>query len=457
MKTAFVSNYINHHQIPFCDEMYRLLEGEFIFVQTQPMEEERVRMGWHGEERPPYVKCWYEEPEYCRSLVMDCELVLFGGTDEESYIQERLQAGKPVIRLSERLYKTGQWKSLSPRGLRKKYIDHTCYRKSPVYLLCAGAYVPSDFHIVRAYPGKMYCWGYFPETRHYDIESLLAGKGWRDMAEDWENALEGREAIRLPYLLWAGRMIDWKHPELAIETAAYLKRQGLSFHLEMVGDGELRQRLEEQRKRCGLEEQVSFSGSLPPEEVRRRMEKADIYLFTSNRQEGWGAVANEAMNSGCALVADHMIGSIPWLVAHGENGLVYQDGQAFELFRMTESLVRDRETCGRLGRNAYHTIVETWNAKNAAESLVKLAEGLFTGHKMTLQQAGGKGSGWFSGEGSGQFSGKGSGQFSGEVSVDGCFQGGPAPCWPAPLLSERKALKQVKRLAQYSKEGAKAE
>lgn len=434
MKTAFVSNYINHHQIPFCDEMYRLLEGEFIFVQTQPMEEERVRMGWHGEERPPYVKCWYEEPEYCRSLVMDCELVLFGGTDEESYIQERLQAGKPVIRLSERLYKTGQWKAVSPRGLRKKYMDHTRYRRSPVFLLCAGAYVPSDFHIVRAYPGKMYCWGYFPETRQYDIESLLAGKGW-------EAALESGETKRLPYLLWAGRMIDWKHPELALETAAYLKRQGLSFHLEMVGDGELRQRLEEQRKHCGLEEQVIFSGSLPPEEVRRRMEQADIYLFTSDRQEGWGAVANEAMNSGCALVADHMIGSIPWLVAHGENGLVYQDGQTSELFRMTESLVRDRETCGRLGRNAYHTIVETWNAKNAAESLVKLAEGLLAGHRMTVQQA----------------SGKDSGRSSGEVSVDGCFQGRPAPCWPAPLLSERKALQRIRRLAQYSKEGAKTE
>ena len=417
MKTAFVSNYINHHQIPFCDEMYRILEGEFTFVQTQPMEEERIRMGWHGEARPPYVKCWYEEPEDCRRLVMDCELVLFGGTDDESYIKERLQTGKPVIRLSERLYKTGQWKAVSPRGLRKKYIDHTRYRKAPVYLLCAGAYVPSDFHIVRAYPGKMYCWGYFPESRQHDIENLLAVKGWE------------MKSKKIPYLLWAGRMIDWKHPELALETAEYLKKQGLSFHLEMVGDGELRHQLEEQRMRRGLEEQVSFSGFLPPEEVRRHMEQADIYLFTSDRQEGWGAVANEAMNSGCALVADHMIGAIPWLVSHGENGLVYQDGQASELFRMTESLVRDRENCRRLGRNAYYTIVETWNAKNAAGSLVKLAEVLFTGKK---------GSGWTSGKGS--------------DSVEGCFRGGLTPCTPAPLLTERKALRQVRRLVDRGRE-----
>ena len=132
MKVAFVSNYINHHQIPFCNAMYGLLQGSFTFIQTEPMEEERVRMGWHGEDCPVYVRCFYEEEETCRKLIQACDMVLFGGTDEESYIVDRLKAGRPVIRISERLYKTGQWKAVSPRGLRKKYKDHTRYRKAPV-------------------------------------------------------------------------------------------------------------------------------------------------------------------------------------------------------------------------------------------------------------------------------------------------------------------------------------
>lgn len=48
MKLIFVSNYFNHHQLPFCDALYELLEGDFCFLQTQPMEEERVKMGWPG-------------------------------------------------------------------------------------------------------------------------------------------------------------------------------------------------------------------------------------------------------------------------------------------------------------------------------------------------------------------------------------------------------------------------
>ena len=408
MRAAFVSNYINHHQIPFCNEMYRLLKGEFTFVQTETMEAERVRMGWHEKERPQYVKCWYEEPDLCRKLLMECDVVLFGGTDDESFIQERLRSGKLVIRLSERLYKTGQWKAVSPRGLKKKYLDHTRYRNKQVYLLCSGAYVPSDFHIVRAYPGKMYCWGYFPETCSYDLDELFGRKGW-----------ETAQGEKVPYLLWAARMIGWKHPELALETARDLKERGLPFHLDMLGDGEMRQEMEELCRNFGLEEQVRFLGFQPPEQVRHYMEKADIFLFTSDRKEGWGAVANEAMNSGCALVADHMIGAVPYLVNPGINGFVYRDGRRKELFELVHKLVEDRELCRRLGHNAYNTITGVWNAKNGAVSLLKLMEGLMAGEILESS-----------------------------ASVERCFQGTLAPCAPAPILTEGGARRRVGGLQQ---------
>ena len=405
MRVAFVSNYINHHQIPFCNELHRLLGGDFTFVQTEAMEAERVRMGWHEEERPVYVKCWYEEKELCQRLLMECDVVLFGGTDDESFIKERLQSGKLVIRLSERLYKTGQWKAISPKGLKKKYIDHTRYRNKQVYLLCAGAYVPADFRIVRAYPGKMYCWGYFPETRSYDLDVLFAGKGW-----------ETAQGGKVPYLLWAARMIHWKHPELALETARDLKERKLPFHLDMLGDGEMRKEMEALCRSFGLKEQVRFLGFQPPEQVRRFMEKADIFLFTSDRQEGWGAVANEAMNSGCALVADHMIGAVPYLVHHGVNGLVYRDQRPSELFEAARTLVEDRELCSRLGRNAFHTITDVWNAENGAARLLELIETLQKGARTDFP-----------------------------ISTEGCFQGTLSPCAPAPILTEHGARGWIRK------------
>lgn len=398
MKVIFVSNYINHHQIPFCNAMNRLLQGEFIFIQTEPMEEERVQMGWHEAERPEYVRCYYEEEAFCRQLILESDVVLFGGTDEESYIVDRLKAGKPVIRISERLYKTGQWKAVSPRGLKKKYQDHTRYRNAPVYLLCAGAYVPSDFHIVRAYPGKMFRWGYFPETKHYHVESLLNGKGYGE--------------ARIPYLLWAARMIDWKHPELALETAGYLREKGLDFHMDLIGDGELRPQMEALTVEYKLGDCVSFLGYQSPETVRQYMEKADIFLFTSDRQEGWGAVANEAMNSACALVADHMIGAVPYLIQDGRNGFIYRDGKKQMLFARAEKLVRDRMLCRELGERAYRTITDVWNAENAAKQLMKLINFIMEQRNPETWDMG-----------------------TDALNPEGEIPAGP--CTPAPILSER--------------------
>ena len=46
MVITFVSNYINHHQLPFCRAMSALEDVEFHFIQTMPMEQKRVEMGW---------------------------------------------------------------------------------------------------------------------------------------------------------------------------------------------------------------------------------------------------------------------------------------------------------------------------------------------------------------------------------------------------------------------------
>ncbi len=132
IKFVFVSNYLNHHQIPFCDAMNRILRGSFAFIQTEPMEEERLRMGWDSRTARDYRKLYYEEPEDCQKLIEEAEVVLFGGSDDESYVEARLEQRRPVVRYSERLYKTGQWKAVSPRGLLKKYHDHTRHRKDPV-------------------------------------------------------------------------------------------------------------------------------------------------------------------------------------------------------------------------------------------------------------------------------------------------------------------------------------
>lgn len=373
MKVTFVSNYINHHQIPFCDAMYAG-NRDFSFVQTEPMEEERIKMGWGADkESLKYLHLFYEEEVFCRKLIEESDVVLFGGVDEESYIQKRLRDKKIVVRLSERIYKSGQWKMISPRGLIQKYKDHTCHRKDPVYLLCCGAYVASDFHLVRAYPEKMFKWGYFPECREQNIEALLAAKRARRDAE-------GRVS-----LIWAGRFIDWKHPEFAILAGERLKKDGIDFKITMVGGGAMEEALKTMVKEKKLSDKVEFVGFKKPEEVRRYMENSDIHLFTSDYMEGWGAVLNESMNSGCAPVCDCGPGAVPFLY-EGNNMCIYPCRNFEKFYEELTNLIQNPDRMEKMGRNAYFTIHDRWNAKVAAERLQGFLEGIMKGSILPQKQ-----------------------------------------------------------------------
>lgn len=356
MKITFISNYINHHQIPLANELYAELGDNYRFIQTEPMEEDRVKMGWGAEVKNiPYLLYFYEQPEECEKLVLESDVVVFGGVEDESYIQPRLKAGLFTIRCSERIYKEGQWKMISPRGLIKKYKDHVQYRKKDVYLLCAGGYVADDFRLIGAYPDKMMKWGYFVEKYNYDLQKLFSLK-----EENQETAI-----------LWVGRMIDLKHPEYAVQMAVELKKLGKKFKLQFIGDGEKKEEIVTLAKSFNLEDCVEFMGFMSPKDVRKQMEKADILLMTSNRIEGWGAVVNEAMNAGCVVVASHIIGSAPYLIQHEENGLVFKAGSYASLTKEILKIIDNDCYRKKMGMAAYETIDTLWNPKTAAKRFIE--------------------------------------------------------------------------------------
>ena len=361
MKITMISNYINHHQIPFSNALYEKLGEDYHFIQTEPMEEERIQMGWGVEaEKIPYVVFLDKQLELCKQLIDESDVLLVGWMEREDLIEDRLNSNKLTIRISERLYREGQWKAISPKGLIRKYKEHTSHRKNPVYLLCAGAYVPSDFSIVKAYPNKMYRFGYFPEFKEFTVEQLQKMHVWGNR--------KNQEEIQI---VWAGRFIPLKHPEFAVKLADNLKKQGYRFHIHMVGGGELEGELKQSVKRKELQDKVTFYGFLKPAQVRKIMEKCHIHLFTSNFLEGWGAVVNEGMNSGCVEVANVEVGAAPFLIQHGINGLIYRDGSYEDMEIQVKSLLDNPEKAADMGMEAYKTIATQWNAGEAANRLLK--------------------------------------------------------------------------------------
>ena len=354
MKITFMSNFFNHHHGPLSDELYRITDKNYTFVPTEEMPEERKNLGYREREDKPYI-C---DSADIKNVILDSDVLLVGSAPE-AYTRYAINNNKLVFRYSERPLKKGfQPVKYIPRLIRWNWRN-PFWKK--VYLLSASAYAPGDYSKFGLFRKKAYRWGYFPETRVYeDIEKIINAKEKNTM-------------------LWAGRFIDWKHPDDAIEVAAKLKACGYDFTLNMIGAGEMQEELETLIKEKNLDENVHILGSMDPDDVRRYMEKSQIFLFTSDKQEGWGAVLNEAMNSGCAVAAGHEIGSVPYMIKDENNGSIYRSGNIEELFMKVKDLFDDPKKAGELGKEAYFTIINEWNAEIAAERLAELSRTLING------------------------------------------------------------------------------
>lgn len=366
MKILFISNYYTHHQQPLCEALDALTAHNFTFVATEPFPEERKQMGWNENPNVPFVKEYEAMVREGSNDILDADIVLLGSAPL-AIVQERLNAHKLVFLYAERIYKSGyQPLKWLPRIYRfwMRYGRHRS-----LYLLCASAYSAVDYAIHGTFLGKTYRWGYFPETKLYELSALMKQK----------------EPVKI---LWCGRFLDWKHPEAAVEVARRLKADGCSFQMEMIGTGEKANALQQQVRAAKLSDCVHFSGAVPAEEVRMHMETAGIYLFTSDFHEGWGAVLNEAMNSGCAVVASHAIGSVPFLLEHGRNGLICRNGDPDGFYRNVKYLLEHPQQQKQLGEQAYRTITHMWNAEKAAERLIALAEELQSKGQCNQYQSG---------------------------------------------------------------------
>ena len=373
MKITFVSNYLNHHQIPFCLAMQQLCSHQFYFVALQPMSKSRTKMGWAFEERYDFeIKAWQnaENKALAVKLIDESDVVVFGGGPYAPLMHQRIMQNKLTFLYSERVYKKGVCRFISPRGQYYMRRDNTRYKNDNLYLLAASAYAPFDYALVGAYKNKAFKWGYFPQTNTYDLEHLFAGKRHKTIE-----------------LLWVSRFIPLKHPEKVLLVAERLKKDGYHFHISLIGSGPLQKQIMEESKKRNLLGNISFLGTMLPEQVREHMEKANIFLFTSDYNEGWGAVLNEAMNSGCAVVASHAIGAVPYLIKHGENGLIYKNGSDIDLYRQVKRLMDNPDYRDRLGKHAYQTITKEWNAENAAQNLFELCD-CFLNNKPIPNRAG---------------------------------------------------------------------
>ena len=142
----------------------------------------------------------------------------------------------------------------------------------------------------------------------------------------------------------------------------------------MIGYGELEDFVVNKIKEDGLSDCVSYLGSKTPTEVREYMERADIYLMTSDYNEGWGVVVNESLNSACVVIADYAAGSVPYMIENGKTGFVYK-GDITTVFPIIKNIINNEDLRREVQTNAYNYMINNATPELVAKRFIDMCEG----------------------------------------------------------------------------------
>ena len=169
-----------------------------------------------------------------------------------------------------------------------------------------------------------------PIPNGYNEKEFHTDKSWANRPHD---------------LLYVGRLVSDKGCDTLLRGLAILRDKGLIYKLNMIGKGEEEPKLRALTKELGLENQVTFWGQLPREELNVIMNDHKILIVPSRYEEPFGIVALEGLAAGCFTIVSKYGGLRE---AIGPCGLTFPNSDAAALADCIQKGLTDkalRDTC----------------------------------------------------------------------------------------------------------------
>ncbi|MFT5127884.1 MAG: glycosyltransferase involved in cell wall biosynthesis [Rhodothermales bacterium] len=165
------------------------------------------------------------------------------------------------------------------------------------------------------------------------------------------------------------RLFDLKGYEYLVEAAPAIVKEHPNVRFLIVGDGLLRESLEQQFTEAGVREHIVFTGLVPPDHIPRYTALMDVLVHLSLR-EGLPRTVVQALAAGIPAVGFPLDGT-PEAILDGKTGYLCEVHNATAVAGAVNKLLRSpqlREELGSAGREHvrhkwdWHTMVDTLEA-----------------------------------------------------------------------------------------------
>ena len=353
-----VAPFNNPHIVPTYDEIAAQPEADVTRVAYNPLPPARVRLGWpEMAEDSPYLQPWRRMKDriaYWKALLRS-DVVIFPGffhfrTLPLHHWIRRL-TGKPAMLWSEPFL--SKWREKPSR-----YLLHVCLKKpcdsEKVHFLSIGPRAANDQYAtgIKRWRCWLFAFGVGPAMQL------------------------GQPGIKKPdgevHIVYVGSLRELKRVDLLLEALGTPQLVNAPWRLTLVGDGDQRGSLKATADRLGVADKITFLGNVAHERCREVLSGGDILVLPS-RRDGWGAVVNEAMESGLAVICSDAVGASV-LVDPGVTGFVFRSGDGEGLAGYLRQLIEDPQLLAKMQAASRERIV-LYRPAEAARRLVALCRG----------------------------------------------------------------------------------
>lgn len=140
--------------------------------------------------------------------------------------------------------------------------------------------------------------------------------------------------------------------------------------LHIYGDGSLKEDLQEQARKLGIENDVVFFGTVPNTTIPEALSSFDVFVNCS-LQESFGVAVVEAMACKVPVVVTDTPGYRE-IVNDGQNGIVLQDRKPETMAEAILKMLEDRLAAETLAHNGYEKVSKEYDWNNNVQTMIDL-------------------------------------------------------------------------------------
>ena len=173
-------------------------------------------------------------------------------------------------------------------------------------------------------------------------------------------------------LISVGRLSAEKGQLDLLRIFKHLLKRHPDWHLDIIGDGPEREKLEKYITTRQLQDNVTLHGFQSKEYIDKLLHKSSLYIMTSYT-ESFGIVLLEAMSHGIPCVAFSSAEGAREIITSGKNGYIIKNRNANAMIKKIEDLMKKDDVRKQMGKEARKTIKQ-YTKEVVQEDWYKLLE-----------------------------------------------------------------------------------